>query len=75
MPQKKIVIKFNYSTAAANHFDGHDNFPKIHTEWNYKRIIGALAVLLLACFVTYKFWIWNVAADNDISESQEFAAA
>ena len=47
MPEKKIVIRFNYSNDSAAASGSKKTEPRLITEWNIKRILIALLVLVL----------------------------
>ena len=57
MPQKKIVIKLNYSAATSNDLNRLDTRPAVQTEWNYQRIAITLALLVLLSFILYLGWL------------------
>lgn len=69
MPQKKIVIKLNYSTAKSNGLDQLDTSAAVLTEWNYRRIAIALLLSLLISFILYLGWFKYFVDDLDKSKS------
>ncbi len=64
MPEKKVVIRLNYSS---------DNRPKavskpeVITEWNIRRIAGAVLILMLLAGATFWFlWKQNTPTESEV---------
>jgi len=58
MPSKKIVIKINYNPTDSNNFSESVSETKGFAEWNVKRILVALFLLVGAGILIY-FWSWG----------------
>ncbi len=69
MPQKKIVIKLNYSAATPNNLDGSETGLTVQTEWNYKRIVSAFALLLFLTVTLYLGLSGFFSSEQGSSES------
>lgn len=54
--EKKVVIKINYAANAQKHTTGKHAAPQMVTEWNIKRIVVALTVLVL--MAAFGIYLW-----------------